>query len=76
MCDRSNSRLSTYAFVSAKFPNQKQKLIKSCCKLYEECLKQDQNQAMADKIENLQSKLTDCQSIFPQVLIAISPGAK
>jgi hypothetical protein len=43
---------------------------------YKECLKQRQNSGMAGKIKNLQSALTHCQSIFAQVLRAISPGAK
>ncbi|MEG4962567.1 MULTISPECIES: hypothetical protein [unclassified Microcoleus] len=62
--------------VSAEIPSQKQKFIKCCGNLYKECLKQPQNQVAAAKLRNLQWALTHCQSIFGQVVIAISRGIK
>jgi hypothetical protein len=41
-----------------------------------ECLQEPQNQVAAAKLRNLQWAFTHCQSIFGQVVIAISRGIK
>ncbi len=62
--------------VSAEIPPSEAKIYQVLWQLIKEYLQQPQNQVAAAKLRNLQWALKHCQSIFGQVVIAISRGIK